>query len=61
VTEEERLLLEWHLWLDAWIFATPVRRTELLQMKARIEAATGWAWTPPYSLDNPPRLTLPPA
>ena len=45
MTEEERLLLEWHLWLDAWIFATPVRRTELLQMKARIEAATRWAWS----------------
>lgn len=58
---EEFVVIVWGLWVDDWLCAgSQDRRRELLEWKARIEAVTGWAWSPPYRYDNPPRLALPP-
>ena len=58
---EEFVVLVWGIWLDDWIKSGgQIRRNELLDAKARIEAVTGWAWSPPFTWDNPPRLALPP-
>ena len=59
---EDFVVIVWRLWIeDWWVSGTQDHRRELLEAKTRIESVTGWAWTPPYSLDNPPRLALPPA
>ena len=59
MTDEEWVALLWPLWLHEWWTAgTQDHRRELLAAKARIEVATGWCWSPPYSLDNPPRIAL---
>lgn len=62
MTDEEWIAILWPLWLeDWWCAGTQEHRRALLEAKARIEVATGWSWCPPYVLDNPPRIVLPPA
>lgn len=60
MSDEDWVRLCWSLWIQDWLYSTQQDRAELLAAKARVEAATGWMWSPPYRLDNPPRLTLPP-
>lgn len=60
MTDEEWVALYWPVWLDDWFKSgSQDHRRELLNAKARIEAATGWQWSPPFTLDNPPRIALP--
>jgi hypothetical protein len=61
MTEEEWVHAFWLLWIRDWPYSTQQDRAELLDVKARIETVTGWAWSPPFTLDNPPRIALPPA
>ena len=54
---EEFVVIVWRLWLEDWyVSGTQDHRRELLDAKARIEAVTGWAWAPPFTYDNPPRI-----
>lgn len=58
---EEFVRIVWLLWMDDWLTSgSQDRRRELLDRKTRLEAVTGWAWSPPFGYDNPPRLALPP-
>lgn len=59
MTNEEVAVACWRFFLFAWPYAgTQHDRAELLAQKDAIEMVTGWAWCPPFRLDNPPRLAL---
>lgn len=53
------MVIVWRLWVDDWLVTgSQDRRRELLERKAAIEAVTGWAWSPPFSYDNPPQISI---
>lgn len=59
MTDAEWVNLYWTNWVLLWTYSgTQHGRQDLLAAKAHIELVTGWAWTAPYRLDNPPKITL---
>jgi hypothetical protein len=54
MNDEEWVRLVWLLWIRDWPYSTQQDRAELLATKDRVEQLSGWRWSAPYQLDNPP-------